>query len=187
MLLVFLTLVIIAGVILAVVGWLVSTYNSVVVLKNQVDNAWHQIDVELNRRSDLVPRLVETVKGYVKHEHETLTQVIQARAGLNTANGLKEKNEADNILTHALKSLFAVAENYPDLKADQSFLSFQQELTVTENRLNMVRQQYNDAVLHYNSGVQVFPANLIVGIWGFKQKEYFEVEESAKEAPVVNF
>ena len=183
----FLPLVIIAGVILAAIGWLISTYNSIIVLKNQVDNAWHQIDVELNRRSDLIPRLVETVKGYVKHEHETLTQVIKARSGLNTAHNLKEKNEADNTLTHALRSLFAVAENYPDLKADQSFLSFQQELTVTENRLNMVRQQYNDAVLRYNSGIQIFPANLIVGIWGFKLREYFEVDESAREAPVVSF
>lgn len=182
-----LLLVLIGGAMILGISWLISTYNTMVFLKNQVDNTWHQIDTELKRRSDLIPRLVETVKGYAEHEKETLIRVIEARSGLNTAQTEREKNEADNALTGALKSLFAVAENYPALKADQNFLAFQQELTFTENRINMVRQQYNDAVSIYNSRIESFPANLLVGLWSFSPREYFMVDRSDRQAPEINF
>lgn len=167
--------------------YLTRLYNSIVVIKNQVDNAWHQIDVELNRRSDLIPRLVETVIAYAKHEQETLTRVIEARSGLITARTQNERTEADNYLSNTLKSLFAVAENYPELKADENFRAFQMELTNTENRLNMSRQLYNDMVSVYNMRIEAFPANTLVGIWGFSRRGYFLIQESVREAPEVKF
>lgn len=172
---------------LVVVGLLilifVGIYNRLVVLRNRVENAWAQIDVQLKRRTDLVPNLVETVKGYAKHERGTFEAVTEARAAVLKGGSVAEQAKANNALTEALKSVFAVAEAYPELKANQNFLMLQEELAGIENKIAYARQFYNDSVLAFNQAQQVFPANLIAGAFGFKQHEYFEVPE-AERAPV---
>jgi LemA protein len=173
-----------AGVLL----WLVGAYNSLVRLRNQLENAWAQIDVQLKRRHDLIPNLVETVKGYAKHERETLEKVIQARNIAVSAKGVAERAEAENILTGALKSLFAVAEAYPDLKANQNFLRLQEELTSTENKVAFSRQFYNDATMTYNVRIEIFPMNVVASLFNFGRREFFEVKaEAEREAPKVAF
>ena len=150
-------------------------YNGLVKLRNKVENAWAQIDVQLKRRFDLIPNLVETVKGYAAHEKETLDAVITARnAGMN-ASGPQEQAAADNMLTGALKSVFALSEAYPDLKANQNFLNLQEELTSTEDRIAYARQFYNDSVLNYNNKIQTFPRNVVANSFKFEKREFFDV------------
>jgi len=175
----------IISVILVVVAlWVVSTYNRLVTLRNVVDNAWAQIDVQLKRRHDLIPNLVETVKGYAGHERQTFEKVIQARAGAMTATRPAAKAGAENVLTGALKSLFAVAEAYPELKANQNFMSLQQELTATEGLIAGDRSRYNEGVVTFNTALQVFPANVVAGLFSFQPREYFSAPEGAQREPV---
>ena len=174
-------------IILAIIG---GTYNGLVGLRNQVKNSWAQIDVQLKRRYDLIPNLVETVKGYMKHERETLEAVTNARnlAQQGAAAGAGERGKLEGGLTAALSRLLAVAENYPDLKANQNFLALQEELTSTENKISFSRQYYNDSVLRFNNKTQMFPSSVIAGMFGFKASEFFEVTVAEqREAPKVNF
>jgi LemA protein len=184
-----LILVAIVVVLAVVIGlWLMGTYNSLVTLRNQLENAWAQIDVQLKRRYELIPNLVETVKGYAKHERETLEKVIQARNMAISAQGVAQQAQAENMLTGALKSLFALSERYPDLKANQNFLQLQEELTSTENKISFARQFFNDAVMNFNTRLQSFPANMVAGMFGFAKRDFFEVtEEAARSAPQVKF
>jgi LemA protein len=170
------------------VGWLIGAYNSLVQLRNQLDNAWAQIDVQLKRRYDLIPNLVETVKGYAKHESGTFERVTQARNMAVNAKSIGERAEAEGMLTGALKSLFAVAEAYPELKANQNFLALQEELTSTENKVSFSRQFYNDNVMTYNTAIQTFPTLLIAGMFQFTKRDFFEVKAGPeREAPKVSF
>lgn len=181
-------LIILAVLIILPALWLGGAYNGLVRLRNQLENAWSQIDVQLKRRYDLIPNLVETVKGYAKHERETLEKVIQARNIAAAATNVRDRAEAENVLTGALKSLFAVAEAYPDLKANQNFLRLQEELTSTENKVAFSRQFYNDSVLAYNTRRELFPTNLVAGLFGFGRREFFEVPlEAERAAPQVAF
>ncbi|MBD3169173.1 MAG: LemA family protein [candidate division Zixibacteria bacterium] len=167
---------------------LVGMYNSLVRLRNQVDNAWSQIDVQLKRRHDLIPNLVETTKGYMKHERETLDSVTNARARAMGAGSVGEKAEAETELGSALNRFMLVVENYPDLKANQNFLALQEELTSTENKIAFARQGYNDQVLFYNNKIQMFPSNILAGMFNFGKREYFEIEDRGeREAPEVKF
>ncbi|MEM3455054.1 MAG: LemA family protein [Candidatus Micrarchaeia archaeon] len=175
------------GLVVLIVIIAVLIYNNLIVLRNNIENAWAQIDVQLKRRADLIPNLVNTVKGYMKHEKETLENVTKARAALMSAKTPKEAAQADNMLSNALKSLFAVAENYPNLRASENFLRLQEDLSDTENKVAYARQLYNDNVLLYNRTIQTIPNNIIAGIFGFKEKEYFKAEEEAKKAPEVKF
>ena len=172
-------------VLLAIFG--VMTYNKLVSLRNRVDNGWSQIDVQLQRRNDLIPNRVETVKGYAQHERETLDAVIQARNASVSAGTPHDQAQADNMLTGALRQLFAVAEAYPDLKANQNFLQLQEELTATEDKVSYARQFYNDTVNKYNTAIQKFPAVLIAGPTGFSEREFYEAEETARAVPQVSF
>lgn len=171
------------------VAAIIAIYNTIVRLKLQKENAWSQISVQLKRRHDLIPNLVETVKGYSAHEATTLENVIKARqAAIDVMNkDTKTIAKSENNLTTALKSVFAVAENYPDLKANQSFLSLQEELSSTENRISFARQFYNDAVMYYNECIQVFPNSIIAGFFNFKSAEFFEIDEMEKENVKVQF
>ncbi len=183
-----LALIIIVAVIVVVVLVFVSIYNGLVKLRNRVDNAWSQIDVQLKRRHDLIPNLVETVKGYAKHEQETLDRVIQARNAAMNAGGVAATAQAENMLTGALKSLFALSEAYPDLKANTNFLELQEELTSTEDRVAYSRQFFNDTVLKYNNKIQTIPSNIVAGMFNFAVREFFEVEEpEARNAPKIQF
>jgi LemA protein len=173
--------------VVAVAAVVIGIYNRLVTLRSRVDNAWSQIDVQLRRRYDLIPNLVETVKGYAAHEKETLEKVIQARNMAMNAQSVKEASDAENMLTGTLKSLFAVAEAYPDLKANQNFLMLQEELAGTESKIAYARQFYNDSVMSYNMTTQQFPSNLVAGSFGFTQRDYFEIEEAAKEPVQVKF
>ena len=178
--------IIILSIIIVVVLWLISDYNGLVILKNRAKEAWSDISVQLKRRYDLIPNLVETVKGYATHERELFEKVTQARAAAINATGLSNKAEAENALSGTLKSLFAVAENYPDLKASTNFLELQRELTDTEDKIQAARRFYNSNVRVYNIKIQQFPNNLLVQPLGFVAKEYFEVKEAAeKEVPKV--
>ncbi|MDI6693256.1 MAG: LemA family protein [Anaerosomatales bacterium] len=165
----------------------IGIYNRLVTLRNRIDNAWSQIDVQLRRRYDLIPNLVETVKGYAAHERETLEKVIAARNAAMGAQSVKERSEAENALTGTLKSLFALAESYPDLKANQNFLMLQEELAGTESKIAYARQFYNDSVMTYNTAIQVFPSNVVANVFGFREREYFEIEEAAREPVAVKF
>lgn len=167
--------------------WVIATYNRAVRLENQVENGFAQIDVQLKRRADLIPNLINTVKGYVKHEKEVLENVTKARASVMNASTTGEKVHANNQLTETLKSLFAVAENYPDLKANQNFLALQEELTTTENKIASARQFYNDRVLGFNNLIQVFPNNLIMGPLGKRTKEMLTTPEAEREPVKVLF
>jgi LemA protein len=162
-------------------------YNGLVRTRNRIDNAWSQIDVQLRRRYDLIPNLVETVKGYAAHEREVLEAVTQARANAINAQGPAQQAQAENVLEGALKSLFAVSENYPDLKANQNFLNLQEELTSTEDRVAYARQFYNDSVLSYNNKIQSLPTNILAGMFNFEKREYFEAEPEATGPVKVEF
>ncbi len=165
----------------------VSTYNGLIRLKNKVDNAWAQIDVQLKRRYDLIPNLVKTVKGYAAHERETLEQVVAARnAGVN-ASGPAEQAQAENMISGALKNLFALSEAYPDLKANQNFLELQEELTATEDKIAYARQFYNDTVNRWNTKIQSFPAVAVAGPMHFTEREYFEAEGDSRGPVTVEF
>jgi LemA protein len=163
------------------------TYNGLVRLRNRIQNAWAQIDVQLRRRYDLIPNLVETVKGYAAHEKGTFEAVTQARANAIAAQGPVEQARAENQITGALKSLFAVSEAYPDLKANQNFLALQEELSGTEGRISYARQYYNDAVLRLNTKIQSFPSNILAGMFGFKEHEYFEADDTSRGPVSVQF
>lgn len=179
------------GVGVVVVLAAIATYNGLINKKVETENAWSQIDVQLKRRYDLIPNLVETVKGYATHERETLEKVVQARNMAMGAGNMTERAQAENMLTGALKTLFAVSEAYPDLKANQSFLNLQEELTATENRIGFARQHYNDVVGQYNASLQRFPANILAGITGFRQVEFFQLDPTeaaaVRQAPKVKF
>jgi len=162
-------------------------YNGLITLRNRVKEAWSDIDVQLKRRYDLIPNLVETVKGYAAHEKETFDKVIQARSKAMSAHGLKEKGEAENALSGTLKSLFALTENYPDLKASVNFLELQKELTDTEDKIQAARRFYNGNVLDFNTKLELFPANMIAGMFGFKASGFFNAEEGEKATPKVSF
>jgi len=181
-------LLVIGGLALLVIGWLILTYNGLVRLRNGVKNAWAQIDVQLRRRYDLIPNLVETVKGYAKHESETFENVVKARQAGIDASSVKEQGLAENMITGALRKLFALSEAYPDLKANQNFLALQEELASTENKVGFARQYYNDAVQTFNTRQQVFPANMVARMLGFEPSDFFEIEEAEmREAPKVEF
>jgi LemA protein len=183
------TAVIILIIIIVVVALImISMYNSLIRLRNQVKNAWSQIDVQLKRRHDLIPNLIETVKGYMHHERDTLENITKARSQAVEAESVGEKAKAEGELTRALGKFNLVVENYPDLKANQNFLSLQEELTSTENKISFSRQNYNDRVLFYNNKIQVFPSNIIAGMFNFKEEEFFEIEEATeREVPKVSF
>ena len=162
-------------------------YNNLVGLRNRVQNSYAQIDVQLKRRNDLIPNLVETVKGYASHEKGVLEEVTKARTGVMNASNVEEASAADNQLTGALKTLFAVAENYPDLKANSNFQQLQSELTDTEDKISYARQFYNDVVLKYNTTCQQFPSSILARLFGFKEESYFKVPESETAVPEVKF
>ena len=159
-------------------------YNALVQLRNRVDNAWSQIDVQLRKRYDLIPNLVETVKGYAKHEREVFEKVTQARQMGISAQSVKDQAEAQNMITGALKSLFAVAEAYPELKASEQFMKLQESLNGIESNIAYARQFYNDSIMTLNNKIQTFPSNIIASLFSFKTREYFEIEESAAREPV---
>ncbi len=162
----------------------VGFYNTLISLRNRCDNAWSQVDVQLRRRYDLIPNLVETVKGYAKHEREVFERVTEARSKAMGAPTVKEQGQAENQLAGALKTLFAVAENYPELKANQNFLMLQEELAGTEGKVAYARQFYNDSVMKFNVRQQVFPSSIIARMFNFKEKEYFDIGEEAAKGPV---
>ena len=180
------TIVIIVVAAIILIG-LWSLYNRLVRLKNQVKNSFAQIDVQLKRRNDLIPNLVETVKGYMKHEKETLENITKARSAVMSAETPKGKAEASNMLSDTLKSLFAVSENYPDLKANQNFMQLQEEITGTENKIAYSRQHYNDIVMVFNTKIQVFPNNIVAGMLGFKEEDSFEATEEERKTVKVKF
>jgi LemA protein len=181
---------IIIGIVVILLIIMTSMYNSLVRLRNRVKNAWAQIDVQLKRRHDLIPNLVETAKGYMTHERETFEAVTKARnlAQQAVGTGVGAQSKAEAGLSGALARLLVVVENYPDLKANQNFLALQEELTSTENKIGFSRQHYNDSVLRYNNKTQMFPSNLLARMWGFQAGEFFEVTEvEEREAPKVSF
>ena len=179
---------VIALIILVVIAiWLIATYNGLIQARNKVRNAFAQIDTQLQRRFDLIPNLVETVKGYAAHEKELLENVTASRSGYMNATTAAEKMAADNQLTSTLKTLFAVSENYPELKANENFSKLQDDLKGTEDKVAFSRQFYNDAVTMYNNKLQMFPNNIIAGMFNFKEEDLFKTEEAAKAAPKVQF
>lgn len=182
-----LILIIILAVVAVILIWLIAAYNRFVVLKNRIDNAWAQIDVQLKRRFDLIPNLIETVKGYAKHEKKVFTDVTAARTAVMNATSLPEKAKANNQLSSTLKSLFAVAEDYPKLQANQNFMMLQEELSGTESKIAYARQAYNDSVLSYNNSTQMFPGSVIAGMFNFKQREFFKTDEVEKANVKVKF
>lgn len=180
-------LLVIVGLAAVLVIYVIAKYNQLVGLRNRIENAWSQIDVQLRRRYDLIPNLVETVKGYATHERGVFEEVSKARSSMMNAQNVHEQAEAQNMITGALKSLFAVAEAYPDLKANQNFLMLQEELSGTESKIAYSRQFYNDTVMAYNTLVQTFPSNIIANAFSFKEREYFEMEDIAREPVKVDF
>ena len=178
---------ILAGFAALVLLWAIFTYNRLIVLRNRINNAWSQIDVQLRRRYDLIPNLVESVKGYAAHEKETFQRVTEARAAMASAKTVPEQGEAQNMITSALKSLFAVAEAYPQLKANENFMMLQEELSGTESKIAYARQFYNDTVMAFNTLIQSFPANMMAGAFGFTQRDYFAMDEAAREPIKVQF
>jgi len=173
--------------ILLILFYIIVMYNGLITLRNRVKEAWSDIDVQLKRRYDLIPNLVEVVKGYASHEKETFDKVIQARSKAMSAQGVKEKGDAENMLSGTLKSLFALSENYPDLKASVNFLELQKELTDAEDKIQAARRFYNGNVLDFNNKLELFPTNMIAGMFGFKSSEFFAVEDKEKAAPKVSF
>ena len=178
--------VLILALLAVVILWFVFSYNGLVRLRNRVRNAWHQIDVQLKRRYDLIPNLVEVVKDYMSYEQETLEKVIKARSSAINASGARQQAEAENMLTGALKSLFAVVERYPELKSNQNVLSLQEELTSTENKISFARQFYNDIVYRYNTKTEMVPTNIIAGMFNFQREEFFKTEGEEREAVKVD-
>ena len=180
--------IIVAVIVVALIAYLVAAYNGLIRRRNQIENAWSQIDVQLKRRLDLIPNLVETVKGYAEHERGTLEAVVQARnAAIAAPDTPQAQAQADNMLTGVLRQVFALSEAYPDLKANQNFLSLQEELTATEGRVAYARQFYNDSVLDYNNKIQQVPTVFIARTMNFDEREYFEADEAARVAPAVEF
>lgn len=175
---------ILLGLIALIALWLIFTYNRLVALKNRAEEAWSDIDVQLKRRYDLIPNLVATVKGYAKHESGLFEKITQLRAAAMTAKGPAEKAQAENQLTETLKTLFAVSENYPELKASANFLQLQDELSDTENKVQAARRFYNSNVLNLNTKIHSFPINLIAGAFGFSDRQFFELTEAAAREPV---
>jgi LemA protein len=170
-----------------VVVLLISIYNKLVQLRMRVDNAWSQIDVQLKRRYDLIPNVVETVKGYAKHERELFERVTEARANAINAAGVESRSSAENQLTQALRTVFAVAENYPELKANENFKALQEELSNTESKIAFSRQFYNDTVMKYNQTIQMFPSNIVASLFGFSAKNFFEIDVAERSNVTVNF
>ena len=179
--------VIILVVIIVFLLWFFSFYNKIIRLENRIDNSWAQIDVQLKRRADLIPNLMGAVKGYMKHEKEVLENVTKARSALLNAETPQDSMDADNILTGALKTLFAVSEAYPDLKANQNFIQLQDELTHTENKIAYSRQYYNDTVLKYNNTVETFPGVIFANRMGKKERQMLQIPEADREVPKVTF
>jgi LemA protein len=178
---------IILGIVVLIALSVIFKYNQMVGLRNRIENAWSQIDVQLRRRYDLIPNLVETVKGYAAHEKEVFEKVSEARSAMMSAQGTQAQGEAQNQITSALKSLFAVAEAYPELKANENFMMLQEELSGTESKIAYARQFFNDQVMTYNTLIQTFPGNMIAGMFGFTQHEYFPMEDVAREPIKVDF
>ena len=174
-------------VLVLILVYVISTYNSLVQLRNRVRDQWSQIDIQLKRRFDLIPNLVETVKGYASHEEETLKGVIEARNKYQSANTPEEALKADTELTKSISKLFALAEAYPELKANEGFLSLQNDLKDTEDKISYARQFYSDTVLRYNNQIQVFPANIIANMFGFKEEKFYEAQEDERENVKVDF
>lgn len=175
---------VLGGIVLLLIMISIGLYNSIVSLRNKVDNSWHQIDVQLRKRYDLIPNLVETVKGYAEHERETLEKVINARKMGIDAKSVKEQAEAENMITGTLKSLFALSESYPNLKADQHFSRLMEQLNGIESNIAYARQFYNDMVMRFNTRIQTFPGNFFARIFNFIKRDYFEIEEPAAREPV---
>jgi LemA protein len=181
-------LLIILVIVIILIFIVIGMYNSLVRLRNQVKNAWSQIDVQLKRRYDLIPNLIETVKGYMKHERETLEIVTRMRTQAMEATGVSDKAKAEGMLSSALGQLKVAFESYPDLKANQNFLALQEELTSTENKISFSRQNYNDQVLSYNNKTEMFPSSIIAGMFGFKKEVFFEIEDKQERVvPKVSF
>ncbi len=174
-------------IVVVVLLWFFSYYNRVIRYENRIDNAWAQIDVQLKRRADLIPNLMETVKGYMNHERQTLEAVTKARSAVMTAKSPQESINADNMLTGALKTLFAVSESYPDLKANQNFLQLQDELTHTEEKIAYSRQHFNDSVLQFNNTIETFPGNIFANMMGKKERHMVQIPEASREVPKVSF
>jgi len=181
-------LLIVVIIVVVIVAVVIGIYNGLIGKRNRVDEAFSQIDVQLKRRHDLIPNLVNAVKGYMNFEQDVLTRVTEARAGAVAAGaqGPAAQSQAENMLTGALRSLFAVVENYPDLKANQNVMSLQEQLSTTENQISFARQHYNATVLDYNNGIQTFPAVLLAGMFGFTKREFFEAEPEAQAVPTVD-
>lgn len=182
-----LLIIVIVVAIIFIVGTIIHLYNNLVSLRNRVKNSYSQIEVQLKRRNDLIPNLVETVKGYAGHEKEVFENVTQARSNVMNASDIREASNADNQLTGALKTLFAVAENYPELKANSNFQQLQSELTETEDKISYSRQFYNDVVLKYNNACEQFPSNMFARLFGFKEAEFYQAPESETAVPEVKF
>jgi len=181
-------LLVIAAIVVVLVFLVIGMYNSLVRLRNQVDNAWSQIDVQLKRRHDLIPNLVETAKGYMQHERQTFEAITDARSKAMGAGNVSESSKAEGGLSQALSNFMLVVENYPDLKANQNFLSLQETLTSTENKIAFARQGYNDQVLFFNNKTQMFPSSVIAGMFNFTKRDFFEIESPAeREVPKVSF
>jgi LemA protein len=182
------TLIIVAVVLVLLVLFVIAAYNALIRLRNQVDNAWSQIDVQLKRRHDLIPNLVETARGYMKHERGTFEAITEARSRAMGAKTVAEAGKAEGALGEALSKFMLVVENYPDLKANQNFLAVQEELTGTENRISFARQSYNDQVLFFNNKIQMFPSNVVANMFNFSKRDFFELETGAeREVPKVSF
>lgn len=180
-------LIVIVGIIVLLAFYVIGVYNKLVNAKNKVENQFSQIDVQLKRRADLIPNLVETVKGYAKHEEGTLTAVIEARNKAVSATSINDKIDANNQLTGALNKLFALSEAYPELKANDNFLSLQNDLKDTEDKITYARQFYNDTAMEYDNLVEMFPSNIVAKMFKFKKFEYFKIDEKEKETPKVKF
>ena len=178
----------VAGIAVLAVFLAIAIYNTLVTARNQVKNAWSQIDVQLKRRYDLVPNLIETARGYMQHERSTLENITNARSRAMNAQTVAEKSKAESALTDAVSKFLVTVENYPELKANQNFLALQEELSSTENKIAFARQNYNDQTLFYNNKVQMFPSNVMAGMFGFAQESYFQLPDKAQaEAPKVKF
>jgi LemA protein len=181
-------LIVIAVILAVIIVFVIGVYNALVRLRNQVSNAWSQIDVQLKRRHDLIPNLMETAKGYMKHERETFEAITKARSQAMGAKDVSEASKAEGVLGEALSKFMLVVENYPDLKANQNFLSLQEELTSTENKISFARQSYNDQVLFFNNKIQMFPSNVVANMFNFTKRDFFELESPAeREVPKVSF
>jgi len=180
--------IVVAAVVVLLILFVIGIYNALIRLRNQVDNAWSQIDVQLKRRHDLIPNLVDTAKGYMKHERETFEEITKMRSQAMGAKTVADASKAEGALGEALSKFMLVVENYPDLKANQNFLALQEELTGTENKISFSRQNYNDQVLFFNNKIQMFPSNVIANTFSFTKRDFFEIEAPAeREVPKVSF